>query len=367
MIELTPSQRLLMGPGPSNVSYRVLRAMSTPLVGHLDPEFMAIMDQVCQMLRDLFQTQNQMTFPVSGTGSAGLEAALVNLLEPGDTAVVCVHGVFGQRLTEVASRCGASVVKVEAPWGQPIDVQQLIETLQKNPHAKLCAIVHAETSTGVLQPLEELGAYLKGRDTLLVVDTVTSLGGVPVEVDKWGIDVCYSGTQKCLSVPPGCAPITFSPKALEAVSRRKHKVQSWYLDVTLLQKYWGTERLYHHTAPISMIYGLYEGLRIILEEGLQARFARHRDMSDRLAQGLAGRGFTFLAQEGYRLPPLTSVFPPRAELVEPLRKKLLTDYGIEVGGGLGAYAGKIWRIGLMGETCRAQNIAILLDALKREL
>lgn len=367
MEELNPSPRLLMGPGPSNVSYRVLRAMSTPLLGHLDPQFMAIMDEVCQMLRELFQTQNRMTFPVSGTGSAGLEAALVNLLEPGDTAVVCVHGVFGQRLSEVARRAGASVVNVEAPWGQPIDVQELIETLKKHPQAKLCAIVQAETSTGVLQPLKELGAFMRGGETLLVVDAVTSLGGVPVEVDAWGIDVCYSGTQKCLSVPPGLAPITFSPKALEAVNRRRTKVQSWYLDVTLLQKYWGSERVYHHTAPISMIYALREGLRIIHEEGLEARFARHRQLSDRLAQGLAGLGFGFFAQEGHRLPPLTSVYPPREDLVEPLRKKLLSEHGIEVGGGLGAYAGKIWRIGLMGETCQPQNVAILLDALGREL
>ncbi|MFH1033565.1 MAG: alanine--glyoxylate aminotransferase family protein [Pseudomonadota bacterium] len=367
MEELSPSPRLLMGPGPSNVSYRVLRAMSTPLVGHLDPQFMVIMDQVCQMLRDLFKTRNPMTFPVSGTGSAGLEAALVNLLEPGDEAVVCVHGVFGQRLSEVASRAGANVVTVEAPWGSPIDVGQLIETLQAHPRAKLCAIVQAETSTGVLQPLEELGAFIRGTQTLLVVDAVTSLGGVPVEVDQWGIDVCYSGTQKCLSVPPGLAPITFSPKALEAVSRRKTKVQSWYLDVSLLQKYWGSERLYHHTAPISMIYALREGLRIIHEEGLEARFARHRQLSERLAQGLAGLGFGFLAQEGMRLPPLTSVFPPREDLVEPLRKKLLLEHNIEVGGGLGAYAGKIWRIGLMGETCQPHNVAALLDALKREL
>jgi len=367
MDELNPSPRLLMGPGPSNVSYRVLRAMSTPLVGHLDPQFMAIMDEVCQMLRDLFQTKNRMTFPVSGTGSAGLEAALVNLLEPGDTAVVCVHGVFGQRLTEVARRAGAQVVGVEAPWGRPIDVQELIGVLEKHPQAKLCAIVHAETSTGVLQPLEELGGYLRGRETLLVVDAVTSLGGVPVKVDQWGIDVCYSGTQKCLSVPPGLAPITFSDKALAAVNRRQAKVQSWYLDLSLLQKYWGSERVYHHTAPISMIYALREGLRLIHEEGLNARFARHQEVSQGLAQGLGEMGFGFFAQEGYRLPPLTSVYPPREDQVEPLRKRLLLEHGIEVGGGLGAYAGKIWRIGLMGETCRAQSVAILLDALKREM
>jgi alanine-glyoxylate transaminase/serine-glyoxylate transaminase/serine-pyruvate transaminase len=246
-------------------------------------------------------------------------------------------------------------------------MRELLKTLKAHPQAKLCAIVHAETSTGVLQPLEELGGYLKQTGTLLVVDAVTSLGGVPVKVDRWGIDVCYSGTQKCLSVPPGLAPITFGPRAMEAIARRRTKVQSWYLDVGLLQKYWGNERLYHHTAPISMLYAMREGLRIIQEEGLDARFARHRQLSDRLAEGLGELGFGFLAREGCRLPPLTSVFPPREELVEPLRKRLLLEHGIEVGGGLGAYAGKIWRIGLMGETCQPHNVAILLDALRREL
>jgi alanine-glyoxylate transaminase/serine-glyoxylate transaminase/serine-pyruvate transaminase len=368
MNELIPPERLLLGPGPSNVSYRVLRALSTPPVGHLDPEFIRVMDRTCQMLRELFRTQNPMTFPVSGTGSAGLEAALVNTLEPGDTAVVCVHGVFGQRLAEVARRCGAQVVPVEAAWGQPIDVENLLETLRKTPQAKICAIVHAETSTGVLQPLEEVGRYLGGTETLFIVDTVTSLGGMPVEVDGWGIDVCYSATQKCLSVPPGLAPITFGPRALEAVRRRKTPVQSWYLDVTLLQKYWGSsERVYHHTAPINMIYGLCEGLRVILEEGLEARFRRHREAFQALWNGLSGLGFRFFARDGYRLPSLTSVYPPVEDRVQPLRKKLLTDYGIEVGGGLGAVAGKIWRIGLMGENARPRTVAVLIDALRREL
>lgn len=366
MSELNPSERLLMGPGPSNVGPRVLRAMAAPVLGHLDPEFCRIMDEVCRMLREVFRTANRMTFPVSGTGSAGMETALVNTLEPGDTIVVCKHGVFGQRLAETAGRCGAEVIGVEAPWGEPIDVDQLIGTLRRHPDAKVCAIVHAETSTGVLQPLDQLGAYLKDKPTLLLVDAVTSLGGVPVEVDAWGIDVCYSGTQKCLSVPPGLAPITFSPKAMERLNARRTKVQSWYLDVTLLQKYWTGDRTYHHTAPISMIYALHEGLRTVLEEGLEARHRRHYAVSATLAESLGELGFTYFAKDGYRLPQLNAVFPPDPATVEPLRKKLLTDYDIEVGAGLGVVAGKIWRIGLMGETCRISSVSRLVDALRRE-
>lgn len=364
MQEFNPSQRLLLGPGPSNVSYRVLRAMSTPLVGHLDPQFMRIMDDVCQLLRETFQTANQMTFPVSGTGSAGMEAALANALEPGDKVVIGVNGVFGTRMVDVAGRCGAQVVEVEAPWGQPLDVQQMIETVQSNPDAKVCALVHGETSTGVLQPLRELGDYLQNTDTLFLVDAVTSLGGVNLEVDNWAIDICYSGTQKCLSVPPGLAPITFSPKAMEALNKRKTKVQSWYLDLTMLMKYWGEERLYHHTAPITMNYALREGLRIISEEGLQNRCARHATAAGHLAEGLADLGFSFYAAEGHRLPSLTSVFPPQGLDVEGVRKKLLSDYDIEVGGGLGPVAGQIWRIGLMGENARLQKVAVLLRALQ---
>ncbi|MBU1449512.1 MAG: alanine--glyoxylate aminotransferase family protein [Proteobacteria bacterium] len=364
MDELKPPQRLLLGPGPCNVPYRVLRAMSTPLVGHLDPLFMKMMDEVCQMLRQVFKTENQMTFPVSGTGSAGMEATFVNLLEPGDTAVVCLNGVFGTRMADVAERCGAKVIKVEAEWGQPLDQGKIIETLKAHPEAKLCAIVYAENSTGILQPIQEIGEYLKDKDTLFLVDAVTALAGVKLELDAWGIDTCYSGTQKCLAVPPGLAPVSFGPKAIEVLKNRKTKVQSWYLDLTMLMKYWGSERLYHHTAPITMIYGLREGLRIILEEGLDERIARHAAAAGHLAKGLTEMGFGFWAAEGYRLPPLTSAIPPQGWDVEGIRKKLLADYDIEVGGGLGPAAGKIWRIGLMGENACVQKVAVLLRALQ---
>ncbi|MCF8042156.1 MAG: alanine--glyoxylate aminotransferase family protein [Desulfarculaceae bacterium] len=365
MDELKPPQRLLLGPGPCNVPYRVRRAMSTPLVGHLDPLFMKMMDEVCQMLRQVFKTENQMTFPVSGTGSAGMEATFVNLLEPGDTAVVCQNGVFGTRMIDVAERCGAKVIKVEAEWSQPLDQGKIIETLKAHPEAKLCAIVYAETSTGVLQPIQEIGEYLKGKDTLFLVDTVTALGGVNLEVDAWGIDASYSGTQKCLAVPPGLAPVTFGPKAMEVLKSRKTKVQSWYLDLTMLSKYWSSdERLYHHTAPITMIYGLREGLRIVLEEGLDKRIERHAAAAGHLAKGLSEMGFGFWAAEGYRLPPLTCAVPPQGWDVEGIRKQLLTDYDIEVGGGLGPAAGKIWRIGLMGENACVQKVAVLLRALQ---
>jgi alanine-glyoxylate transaminase / serine-glyoxylate transaminase / serine-pyruvate transaminase len=364
MKELSPPQILLLGPGPSSVSYRVLRAMSTPPLGHMDPRFMELMDDVCQMLRDTFRTDNQMTFPVSGTGSAGMEATFVNLLEPGDKAVVCINGVFGMRMADVAGRCGAEVITVEAEWGQPLDVQQIIETLKANPDAKLCAIVQAETSTGVLQPVAELGAYLKDTDTLFLVDTVTSLGGVDLQVDNWNIDVSYSGTQKCLSVPPGLAPVTFNAKAVEVIKNRKTKVQSWYLDLSMLMNYWGGDRLYHHTAPVNMIYGLREGLRIIDEEGLIPRQERHSAAAAYMAASLADLGFSFFAAEGYRLPSLTCAFPPEGMDVEGVRKKLLADYDIEVGSGLGPVAGKIWRIGLMGENACPQKVNVLLGAIK---
>lgn len=364
MQELNPPQRLLLGPGPSNVPYRVLRAMSTPLVGHLDPKFMEVMDEVCQMLRQVFQTDNRLTFPVSGTGSAGMEAAFVNLLEPGDTVIIGVCGVFGTRMVDVAQRCGAEVITVEAPWGQPVDLERMVEAHKAHPEAKLCALVHAETSTGVLQPLRELGDYLRDTDTLLLVDAVTSLGGVELKVDRWGIDVCYSGTQKCLNVPPGLAPITFGPRAVEVVQKRKTKVQSWYLDLTMLMKYWGEERLYHHTAPVSMIYGLREGLRIVLEEGLPQRVARHAAAARELRQGLRELGFSFYAAEGHRLAPLTSTYPPEHVAVEEVRRRLLEEYDIEVGGGLGPVAGKIWRIGLMGINACVQKVAVLLRALR---
>jgi alanine-glyoxylate transaminase/serine-glyoxylate transaminase/serine-pyruvate transaminase len=352
-----------MGPGPSNVSPRVLLAMARPTVGHLDPSFLGLMDELAAQLRQLFGTANSMTIPISGTGSAGMETAFDNLLEPGDTAIIGVNGVFGQRMVANAERAGARAVTVEAPWGEPLDVGQLIEAHGSNADARLLAVVHAETSTGVLQPLEELGAYLRDTQTLFVVDTVTSLGGVPVDVDERGIDVAYSGTQKCLSVPPGLAPITLSERALDRIRGRKEKVHSWYLDLSLIGSYWGGERAYHHTAPVNALYGLHEGLRIILEEGLENRFERHRRLGAALQKGMLQRGLELLVDERYRLPQLTSVRVPGGVDEATYRRQLLERFGIEVGGGLGPLAGSIWRVGLMGETCREENVTLFLSAL----
>ena len=352
-----------MGPGPSNVNPRVLLAMARSTVGHLDPEFLEMMNQVSDMLRQLFGTANDLTFAVSATGSAGMEAAFVNVLEPGDTAIIGVNGVFGQRMCSVAQRSGANVVAVEAPWGEPVDVEALIEAQEAHPDARLLAVVHAETSTGVQQPLEELGAHLRGNDTLFLVDAVTSLGGIPVQIDERGIDICYSGTQKCLSVPPGLSPITFSDRAVARAKSRATAVQSWYLDINLIASYWGGERAYHHTAPINALYGLHEGLRIVLEEGLEARYLRHLTLGAALQHGLAARGQDLLVAERYRLPQLTSVRLGGAVDDQAFRRALLERYGIEVGGGLGPLAGKVWRVGLMGETCRWENVTLFLNAL----
>lgn len=364
--QLTP--RLLLGPGPSPVSPRILEALARPTLGHLDPQFLAVLDEVSEGLRLVFGTDNRTTFPVSGTGSAGMEAALVNLLEPGDTAIVGVNGVFGTRMVEVARRAGARVVAVEAEWGRPVDPGRLKEAHQRHPDARLLAVVHAETSTGVAQPLRELGEHLRGTDTFFVVDAVTSLGGMPVAVDGVGIDVCYSGTQKCLGVPPGLAPITFSDRAVERVESRAVPVASWYLDVTLIAGYLGSERRYHHTAPVNLIYALHESLAAIREEGLEARFRRHRKVGGRLQSELDDRGFrSFARPEEARLPQLTAVHLPGDRDEAPLRKALLEEHGIEVGGGLGPAKGKIWRIGLMGEGARDEAVDRLLDAVDRVL
>lgn len=367
MQELNPIPRILMGPGPSNVHYRVLKAMSTPLVGHLDPQFLYMMDDTCDLLRNLFQTKNRLTIPISGTGSAGMEAAFVNFIEQADTVIIGVNGLFGERMSDVADRSGAKVIRVEEEWGKIIEPERMIQAMKRNPEAKLCAVVHAETSTGARQPLEEIGGFCKSKEILFLVDTVTSLGGCEVKVDDWGIDICYSGTQKCLSVPPGLSPITINQKGMDVLHSRKKKVQSWYLDLTMIERYWGEERFYHHTAPISMLYALREGLRIIFEEGLEARFQRHQTLGDRLKMELEGFGFKLFAQEGYRLPMLTSVTLPDWIDDVPTRKRLLEQYSIEVGGGLGQVKGKIWRIGLMGETCRIQSIHSLMGALKEIL
>ncbi|HSB06650.1 MAG TPA: alanine--glyoxylate aminotransferase family protein [Thermodesulfobacteriota bacterium] len=365
--EFNPSPRILLGPGPGNVHYRVYQAMATPVIGYLDPLLLSAMDEISIMLRDLFQTKNRMTLALPGTGSSGMEASFLNFVEPGDTVVIFVKGYFGERMAEMAARFGAKVVRIDQEWGKPFEPERVIKTLKEHPEAKICAIVHAETSTGVRQPLEEIGAYCRKTDTLYLVDVVTSLGGCEVKVDQWGIDISYSCSQKGIGVPPGLAPFTASSKAMDVRRARKTKVQGWYLDLLLLEKYWGEERVYHHTAPASMLYALREGLRIIFEEGLEARFKRHETISDALKMGLESLGFGLFAQEGYRLPMLTSAYLPSGVEDVSTRKKLLNEYNIEVGGGLGLVKGKIWRVGLMGDSCQMQYVHCLISALKEML
>jgi alanine-glyoxylate transaminase/serine-glyoxylate transaminase/serine-pyruvate transaminase len=364
---LDPPPRILLGPGPSSVHPRVLRALGTPLVGHLDPVFIAMMEETKRLLRATFLTSNPLTLPISATGSAGMEACLVNLLEPGDTAIVGVNGVFGTRMVDIVERCGATPVTVDAPWGRIIEPDAIAKALRDAPRAKLVALVHAETSTGAWQPLEEIGRLVRGADTLFVVDTVTSLGGCPVRVDDWSIDAAYSGTQKCLSCPPGLAPLTFGPRAVAALHRRRTKVQSWYLDLTMIERYWGDERVYHHTAPVSMNYALLEALRLVEEEGLEARWARHERHHHALKAGLAAMGLGLAAQEGHQLWTLNSVEIPAGVDDAAVRKALLEEFGLEIGGGLGPLKGKVWRIGLMGESCTEANVLLALSALERVL
>ncbi|MBI4664079.1 MAG: alanine--glyoxylate aminotransferase family protein [Verrucomicrobia bacterium] len=361
-----PPPRLLMGPGPSNVAPSVLQAMSRPLVGHLDPAFVGMMEEIKTMLREVFQTRNEMTFPVSGTGSAGMEFCLVNLIEPGDEVVIGVNGVFGTRMVDVAERCGARVIKVEATWGRIIEPQQIADTL-KQSRPKLVAVVHAETSTGALTPVEEISRLAHNAGALFMLDTVTSLGGCAVKIDDWQVDAVYSGTQKCLSCPPGLAPVSFSKQAVEVANRRKTKVQSWYLDVNLLGSYWGQDRVYHHTAPITMNYALHEALRLVLEEGLERRWQRHRTNHEALKAGLAKLGLQLAAQEGHRLWQLNTVTVPEGIDEASVRKRLLSDFNIEVGAGLGPLKGKIWRVGLMGETSTRENVKAFLRALSQLL
>ncbi len=359
---MTLPDRLLMGPGPSNPYPEVVAAFSQPLLGHLDPEFLQVLDETCNRLRTVFSTTNALTLPISGTGSAGMEACFVNLVEPGDTVIIGVNGVFGERMCEVARRSGATVVRVEAEWGQPIDPQRLLDAHAQTPKARLLAVVHAETSTGVENSIEPL-RVLQDTDTLLLVDAVTSLAGIPLDVDGWGIDACYSGTQKCLGVPPGLSPVTFSARAVERISTRTTPVQSWYLDLGLIGDYVGTARKYHHTAPTGMIVALHAGLGAVLDEGVDAVWSRHRSVGTTLQSALVDRGFRLIAPDGTRLPQLTSVRLPAGRDEAALRKRLLDEYSIEVGGGLGAFAGVAWRIGLMGHTARARNVASFLGAL----
>lgn len=362
--ELNPPYRILLGPGPSNIHPRVQMAMLAPLVGHLDPYFVTIMEDTMQLLRILFKTKNEIAFPISGTGSAGMEASFDNFLEPGDVAVIGVNGLFGERMVDNALRCGAEVIQVAAEWGKVIEPEAIEAALKAHKKVKLLALVHAETSTGVLQPLTEASRLAKQYETLFLVDTVTSLGGHEVAVDDWGIDICYSGSQKCISCPPGLAPFTVSQKALATLETRTHKVPSWYLDISLLSSYWSASRFYHHTAPICMIYALHEALALIAEEGLETRFQRHLRNGSALHAGLEAMGLTLHAQEGHRLSVLTSVrIPPGVDDLK-VRKGLLDKFSIEIGGGLGPLKGQIWRIGLMGHSSTEENILLLLSALE---
>lgn len=365
MDEFVPPPRLLLGPGPSMVHPRVLKALAAPLLGHLDPLFLSIMDEIQTGLRQVFATGNRFTIALSGTGSAGMEAAVVNLIEPGEAMIVGVNGVFGARLATIVERCGGKAIRVEAPWGRIIEPDAVEAALRRAGPVKAVALVHAETSTGAWQPLEAVGSLCRAYDTLFLVDAVTSLGGVPVEVDRWAIDVCYSGTQKCLSCPPGLAPLTVNERALAAIQRRRTPCQSWYLDWSLIADYW-TEgsRAYHHTAPISMLYALREALRLVEEEGLPARVARHRRNSRALAAGLSALGFHSLPAAGHCLPMLICVTVPPHIDEAAVRATLLQEFGIEIGGGLGPLKGTVWRIGLMGESSTEAHVLTLLHALE---
>jgi alanine-glyoxylate transaminase/serine-glyoxylate transaminase/serine-pyruvate transaminase len=363
---INPPVRTLMGPGPSDIHPRVLTALARPTVGHLDPYYLKIMDELQSMLREVFRTKNRMTMAISGTGSAGQEATIANLVEPSDKVLVCVNGVFGTRLADMAERAGGEVTKIERPWGEVFTPAEVKDALTR-VRPKVVAIVMAETSTGAWQPIEGVAAAVRDAGAMLVLDTVTALGGIPVEIDKWQIDAVYSGTQKCLSCPPGLAPVSFSDRAVEKILNRSQKVRSWYLDVSLIANYWGGDRVYHHTAPINMTYALHEALRILLEEGLEASFSRHRKNHEALKAGLAAIGIEYATQAGHALPQLNAVLIPAGVDDAAIRKGLLEQFNIEIGTGLGAFKGKVWRIGLMGYASRVNNVLVLLAALEQLL
>ncbi len=360
-----PPQRTLMGPGPSDVPPRVLEALSRPTIGHLDPDFVAMMDELKALLQYAFQTENPMTMPVSAPGSAGMECCFVNLVEPGDKVVVCVNGVFGGRMKENVERCGGTPVLVEDPWGRAVDPQKLEDTLKAHPDARIVAFVHAETSTGACSDVQTLVEIAHRHDCLTIVDAVTSLGGIPLHVDAWGVDAVYSGTQKCLSCTPGLSPVSFGERAVAKIKNRSHKVQSWFLDLNLVMGYWGGgKRAYHHTAPINALYALHEALLILREEGLENAWARHRRLHEALKAGLEAMGLSFVVPEAERLPQLNAVRIPEGVDDAAVRSRLLADYRLEIGAGLGEMAGKVWRIGLMGHACNARNVLLCLQALE---
>jgi len=357
---------LLMGPGPSCVPPQVYTALSRITLGHLDPYFLNIMDELKEMLRRIMNTRNNLTIPISGTGSAGMEASFVNLVEPGDKVLIMINGVFGMRMQDVANRLSAKVDVLEFPWGTPVLLEAVEKKIRQESY-RIVAVVHAETSTGVRNPVPEIGTLLKGSDTIYLVDTVTSLGGLEIRMDDWNIDALYSGTQKCLSCPPGLAPLSFSDKAMAKLNGRKKKVPNWYLDLTLIANYWGTNRVYHHTAPVNMLYGLYQALLLIFEEEPEKVFQRHKENHLRLVKGLEELGLTMLVDEPYRLPMLNAVCVPDVVDELSVRRRLRSEFKIEIGGGLGPLAGKIWRIGLMGHTARKENVSRLLMALQEVL
>lgn len=367
-----PPERILMGPGPSDVHPRLLEASSRPTIGHLDPLFVSMMDEMKGLLQYAFRTANRLTIPISAPGSAGMEAAFVNLVEPGDTVIVCRNGVFGGRMKENVERCGATPIMIDDSWGLPVDPHKVEEALKAHPEASVLAFVHAETSTGARSDAEILCRLAHEHDCLTIVDAVTSLGGIPLEVDGWGIDAIYSGSQKCLSAPPGLSPVSFSERAIDRIQQRTHKVQSWFLDLNLVMGYWGdggvsSRRSYHHTAPINALYGLHEALVMLTEEGIEDAWARHRHMHQALKAGLEAMGLGFVVDEAHRLPQLNSVWVPEGVDEAAVRGLLLNQYHIEIGAGLGDFAGRVWRIGLMGYSARAENVVRCLSALEAVL
>ena len=364
-----PPLRTLMGPGPSDVHPRVLAALARPTIGHLDPKFVEMMDEVKAMLQYAFQTKNELTMPVSAPGSAGMETCFVNLVEPGDKVIVCVNGVFGGRMKENVERLGGTPVVVEDVWSDPVDANKVSDAFKKNPDAKMLAFVQAETSTGALSDAKTLTDIAHQYNALAIVDAVTALGGVPLRVDDWGIDAIYSGTQKCLSAPPGLSPVSLSARAVDKIKARKTKVASWFLDLTLVMGYWGSsaKRTYHHTAPVNALYGLHEALVMLQEEGLEAAWARHAQHHQTLRTGLEKLGFEYIGRDGARLPQLNAVMLPAGVDEAKLRSTLLNTYNLEIGAGLGALAGKIVRIGLMGQACNIRNVALCLSALEAAL